>query len=282
MKHPLLRSKRTGGYSVAAISGAETGEAGGLSDASTVVSEQLLASAGFESGGGTAGGGVMQYLQSNDGITVQGYGSATVDAERAILDIQLSRDPNAPQDTPRPGGPFPSPRPPNEAEIQPLINALVQAGVPAENIQFTVQTYFGQDPTAQSFRVIVSDLSLLSRIVETAYQTAENSVLFLGQISVVYTLNDCTALEEAAMRAAVADANERAAVLARTLAVGLGGVTGASHYSNFPSTPCESSNSLPGHFGSGGVQYVEGQPRQVQIIANVAVTFAIAGGNPPP
>ncbi len=77
------------------------------------------------------------------------------------------------------------------------------------------------------------------------------------------------------MDAAVADAKERAAAFAAALEVGLGEIAGAADYawSPFGGSPCDF-----GYLGPvplGGAAYTEGQPSQVQVYANVNITYQI-------
>ena len=76
------------------------------------------------------------------------------------------------------------------------------------------------------------------------------------------------------MKAAVEDAQERATVFGRSLGVDVGAVRGASNYSYFGGTPCDP-GFYPGPYPLGGITYAQGQPREVQVIANISVTYAI-------
>ncbi|TMG01569.1 MAG: hypothetical protein E6I03_08010 [Chloroflexi bacterium] len=58
------------------------------------------------------------------------------------------------------------------------------------------------------------------------------------------------------------------------LGVGVGAVAGASNYSYFGGTPCDP-GVYPGPYPLAGLAYAQGQPRQVQVIANISVTYAI-------
>ena len=63
-------------------------------------------------------------------------------------------------------------------------------------------------------------------------------------------------------------------MFARALGVGVGAVTGASNYSYFGGTPCDP-GFYPGPYPLGGITYAQGQPREVQVIANIGVTYAM-------
>jgi uncharacterized protein YggE len=235
-------------------------------------------------------GGAPLLQQGNDGVTVQGYASATADADSAIAEFYFSR--NGPvTDTPAgraepgssgSGGAEPAPAPDiqevapiSEADLQPVIDAIVGAGVSRDKVEFIAQPYFDKFYSSATLRATIDSADAVDSVV----QAGNNAASGLAGISatgttVSYTVNDCTALEEAAMRAAVEDAQERAQVFGRSLGVGIGGVTGASNYSYFGGTPCDP-GFYPGPYPLGGVTYAEGQPREVQVIANISVTYGI-------
>ncbi len=132
------------------------------------------------------------------------------------------------------------------------------------------------EPYGATIRVTVSDVGVLDRVVDAATEAALSldEVSFNGS-SVAYTVDDCAALELAAMRAAVDDARERGETFAQALGVGLGQVEGASHtsYSAFGS-PCNSAG-FGGPYPLDGVAFAEGQTPEVELVTTVAITFAI-------
>src|SRR3989442_5859245 len=103
------------------------------------------------SGAGLAGpnGRIPLQQQSNDGITVQGFGSASADADSAVVEFYFSRngpvtDTGARHIEPGVNGSagVPEPAAPNlqevgpitEADLQPVITAIVGAGVAREDV----------------------------------------------------------------------------------------------------------------------------------------------------
>jgi uncharacterized protein YggE len=256
--------------------------------------ESARPAAGYDSisGGGFAGtnGRMPVQQQSNDGITVQGFGSATADADSAVIEFYFSRNGPA-ADTPtrqiEPGvsgaGGVAEPAAPElqevapitEADVQPVIDAIVGAGVAREDVQFIGQSYFDKFSSSATLRAKASNVDAVDGVVKAASAAAQSLPgVVLNSTNVSYTVKDCTALEEAAMRAAVDDAKERSAVFARSLGVGVGAVIGASNYSYFGGTPCDP-GVYPGPYPLAGIAYAQGQPRQVQVIANISVTYAI-------
>lgn len=232
-------------------------------------------------------GGAPLLQQGANGVTVQGYGSATADADSAIVEFYFSRngpvaETGSAQIEPGfPGGvdsSAPQPQevqPITEADLQPVIDAIAGAGVSRDDIEFIGQPYFDKYYSSATLRATVNNVDSVDAVVQAGNAAAGGlGTIFLNGTNVAYTVNDCTALEEAAMKAAVEDSNERAQVFARALGVSIGSVTGASNYSYFGGTPCDP-GFYPGPYPLAGIAYAEGQPRQVQVIANIAVTYAI-------
>jgi Protein of unknown function (DUF541) len=236
-------------------------------------------------------GGAPLLQQGTDGVTVQGFGSATADADSAIIELYFSRngqatDASSGRAVPGFAGgaaePVPDVAPElqevapiNEGELQPVIDAITGAGVPRDKIEFVAQPYYDKFYSSATLRVTIDDVSTVDGVVKAANDAAAGLAgITVNGTNVSHTVKDCTALEEAAMNAAVEDARERGEVFARTLGVGIGGVKGASNYSYFGGTPCDP-GFYPGPYPLGGISYAEGQPREVQVIANISVTYVI-------
>jgi Protein of unknown function (DUF541) len=163
-----------------------------------------------------------------------------------------------------------------EAELQPVIDALVNAGVPRENIEFIEQGY--RDPFFASATIRASGVGVGS--VDAAVQAATTAAAGLADIqlqssNVSYTVSDCSALERSAIEAAVQDANERGTLLAEVLGVGRGAIVGAANhsYSAYGGTPCGGGYSGPIPLAE--IAYTAGQASEVQVVAEISVTFAI-------
>jgi len=291
------------GLAVAAISEGLAGNATAGKESDTASIEVLAPAAGRQAAPGFAGtgldarvasdsmrsGGAPLLQQGADGITVQGYGSATAPADAAIVEFYFSS--NGPvSDTSSgraepgfAGGAEPAAPVPEqqeiaqitEADLQPVIDAIVASGVSRDDIEFIGQPYFDKFYSSATLRARVSDVGAVDVVVTAANDGAAGlSSIILNGTNVSYTVNDCTALERAAMQAAVEDAGERASVFGQALGVGVGSVTGASNYSYFGGTPCDP-GFYPGPYPLGGITYAAGQPREVQVIANISVTYAI-------
>jgi uncharacterized protein YggE len=236
---------------------------------------------------------------NNTGITVQGYGMATADADSAIVQFYFSSYNNIVP----PGVPVPMPgangssgsapsdvKPPiatgtvspiTEADLQPVINALTSAGVAASDIQFSGQGAYDWYSSSATLTATIKTIS----IVDSAVKAAQSAAANLGNISlqgtnVSYTLQDCKPLESAAMKAAVTDASERAGLLADALSVKLANVTGASDYSYSPAgVPCSSNfygpYPMPYGVAYNSIKSGGNSSNSVQVVAQISVTYAM-------
>ncbi len=239
--------------------------------------------------------------ESQDGVTVQGFGSATVAADAALLEFyfssELRGDGIVPQGAPAPSGAEPGfggsssgptevqplelaqqAQPVSEADLQPVVDAIAAAGVSRADIEVIIQPSYG-DPYyggSATIRVTVGNVDAVDGIVSAASDAAAglDGISFNGA-NVSYTVSDCAALERAAMQAATDDARERGQNFASVLGVGLGAVRGASHYSSsaFGGTACGSD--FGGPYPLAQTAFAQGQASDVQLFATVTMTFAI-------
>jgi uncharacterized protein YggE len=234
--------------------------------------------------------------QGNTGITVQGYGTASADADSAIVEFYFYANGGGIEPQPAPdtgtsssgaGAEEPAAgdadvaaqevAPITEANLQPVIDALVGAGIPRDDIEFVGQAYYDRFSSSATLRVTVSNLAILDSAVSAATAAAAGlGSIQLSSTNVAYAVSDCTALEKAAMDAAADDAAERGAAFAETLGVGIGAITGASHYSYSPygGYACGSGYGGPYPLAVDSTAASSGS-RTVQVFANISVTYAI-------
>jgi len=232
--------------------------------------------------------------QSQDGITVQGYGSAAITADAAILEFYFGGkatgvEPQSSRDSSEPGssggGTSSEPAPQlavqaqqiTEADLKPVVDAIVAAGVPAADVEVIVTPYYG-DPSyggSATVRATVRNIDSVDAVVQAATTASIPANISFSGTNVSYTVSDCAALEKSAMEAAVKDARDRATNFAGVLGVGLGAVAGASNYSSslYGGSPCDSQ--FIGPVPLGGIAYAEGQTPDVQLMATVTITFSI-------
>ncbi|MEX0683735.1 MAG: SIMPL domain-containing protein [Dehalococcoidia bacterium] len=234
------------------------------------------------------------------GLTVQGYGSATATADQAVVEVYFYRDGYSikpePLPVPEPGTPEGdsgagsdgsvnsddiAPETPGtvepitEAELQPVIDAMLAAG--ASEVELVEQPYFDPFYSNATLRAKVTNLDAVQAVLDAASSASGNlgDITFSGS-NAYYTVSDCSALERAAMEAAVEDAAERGDVLADVLSVGRGEIIGASSYSYAPydDGSCTSSGYY-GPYPVDGVLESAPGPSEVQVFASITVTYAI-------
>jgi uncharacterized protein YggE len=237
--------------------------------------------------------------QGNDGLTVQGYGTASTDADSAVVEFYFYSSGDGgvePQPAPDAGSSSsggsgsdaeaPIARdsgvaaqqvtPITEGQLQPVIDALVGAGIPRENIEFIGQNYYDRFSSSATLRVTVDDLAVLDAAVNAATSAAANlGSVQLSSTNVAYAVSDCVALEKAAMDAAADDAAARATAFAETLGVGIGAISGASHYSYSPYGGNACGATSAGPYPLASESFVAGSTRVVEVFANISVTYAI-------
>ena len=122
--------------------------------------------------------------------------------------------------------------------MQPLVDAIKAQGVSDSDIEVTIypSSYYGPygTPTAR-VTVTLNDVSKVGSLIDAGNQAvADSGTIWIQNVGVTYSVNDCDALLAEARRAAVEDARDNGAGLAEALGVGLGGIQGATEYSLGP------------------------------------------------
>jgi hypothetical protein len=252
-------------------------------------------------GGGEALASPLQ-SQSQAGLTVQGYGSATAPADAAKVqfwvasafsgDTYLYPEPAVPEVMPSGQGATPgeavppvmTPTPPEsltEADLAPLIDAIKAQGVSDADIEVVISPalYGSYAPgTARVTVTLDNPADRVGPLVDAGTQAVnESGTLTLQNVNVLYTVDDCSALLGEARRAAVEDGRENGDGLADALGVSLGDLLAASEYAYSPYglSPCDPTfNNYP--YGYEGMAYDPAMPAEVQIVSNVALTFAMS------
>jgi uncharacterized protein YggE len=246
------------------------------------------------------------------GIVVQGYGRATAPADTANIGFVVAKAgvaypepmgitkpmepgvvtedsgagsaPSQPIEvTPVPPDVYPTPAPVTpitDADLQPLVDAIKAQGVSDSDIEVTIypSTYYGPygTPTAR-VTVTLRDTSKVGSLIDAGNQAVANSgTLYMQNVGVTYSVNDCDVLLREARSAAVQDARENGAGLADALGVGLGGIQGATEYNWDPYgySGCQSQSGGPMPYYE-GPSYDPSVAAEVQIISNVTISFAM-------
>jgi uncharacterized protein YggE len=248
------------------------------------------------SGIGRAGFSGSSFMQtaSGAGVTVQGFGTATMDADSARIEFYFGRytedgvpiaEPDARSgsagssggddvvDQPQEDGVEVTPI--NEADLQPVIDALVAAGVSSDDIEFVEQGYYDPYWASATLRVNVGNLDALEGLVN-AGSDAGNALtnITLQSSNVIYRVGDCSALQQAALETAIEDAGDNVQTFASALGVTAGEMIGASNLSWYPNdgTGCDS---YWGYYPVYEDAAFIGGPTEVSASAQVAITYAM-------
>ncbi len=290
--------------SIAEQLGASANESDGTGAAPA--DQPLIGNAGAQSRSSTdlsfgKGGDIAPFpflQEGGNGVTVQGYGSATTAADSAIAEFYFYSNAYGDGIEPFPvpetrsssgsgiavGEPSPGDfatdlqavEPITEDDLQPVIDALTGAGIARADIEFIGQGYFDKYSSSATLRATVTNLESLDSAVTAATDAAAGLTdISLSNANVSYTVTDCSALEVEAMKAAVEDANDRVTAFAQALGITAGDVIGASNYSYSPYGGTVCGAGYAGPYPLGGVPFIEGQASEVQVFAQISVTFAI-------
>lgn len=203
-------------------------------------------------------------------ITTYGRGTATAPADKAEIQLFInSTDPYAPYPT-DPNEPIPEPAPMTEGKLQPVVDALVQAGVAATNITLETDTsgppYYLSPGSAQiTVKLSQPSQTLIDRIKSVATEASSSAGLYYNYSNDTCTLENIKALEAQARSLAIEDARSR--IQAMATAVGAR-TTQILNMAEFPSfTPFSTACTPPA--GSGGDR------PEVSIELGVLMTYGV-------
>jgi uncharacterized protein YggE len=178
-----------------------------------------------------------------------------------------------------------TPSPITEADLQPLVDAIKAQGVSDADIEVVIYPtggYYYDPYGGQTARVTVTlrDMDKVGPVVDAGTEAVnESGTLYLQNVGVLYSVDDCSALLREARRAAVEDGRENAGGLADALEVSVGDILAASEYVYSPLglSPCDPSfdTYYPEPYIYEGMAYDPAMPAEVQIVSNVGLTYAI-------
>ena len=187
-----------------------------------------------------------------------------------------------------------TPSPLTTADLTPITDAIIAAGVPADQISVLMPGSFSSftgigGPLAAELRFtidnpVTEDLTALAASVQ---QASLDAGLSLQHIGVTYSGDDCAGLAQQAREAAVADAQQRAAGLADALGVELGELVQAADGSFFfgpfslDPTACVSQAGMETGYGPGiEPPFDPSQPAEIVIVTTVTLTYAMGSEEP--
>jgi uncharacterized protein YggE len=171
--------------------------------------------------------GTPQAVGGGPSIAVTGTGKASAPAEGAVIQIVVRRSDVALGDA----AATPATEPLTEADVQPVVEALVAAGIPAAAIEILitpVAPFIGPFGPGTAQILAAGDetvVAILGTAIPAAIDAALAANLAVDQAAAGYTVTDCAAVETAALREAVDNARAQAEQLAEILGVELGDLT---------------------------------------------------------
>lgn len=235
------------------------------------------------------------------GLTVQGFGRATAAADSARVQFVVTQGydyyaepwPVPEGEVPREIAPV-SPPPVIEEDLGALVDAIEGEGVSEDDIEVTIipdRGYYDPYGPVATARVTVTlrDVDKVGPVVEAGTTAVElltvtssrdaRGTLFLQNVGVLYSVDDCSVLLREARQAAAEDGRENAEGLADALGVSVGDILGASEYVYSPLglSPCDPAfdTYYPEPYGYEGMAYDPAMPAEVQIVSNVSLTYDI-------
>jgi uncharacterized protein YggE len=214
-------------------------------------------------------------------ISVNGGGSASAPAETADLSFTIGLGEMYGPATPAPGTGGPNL---SEADLQPVVDALVAAGVPADaiEVQLLPMGYYGPGGTGMVTAHITSPtVEQLDELVQVVTEAANaTGRLMIYSTGARYGIADCADLQAQALENALGNARERANTIADLLAVEVGEIVYVADYGS--GDPSGSNCGYPpGPYEKGYPPYESGPPfdpalpAEVSVWANLNVAFSV-------
>jgi hypothetical protein len=218
-------------------------------------------------------------------LAVTGYGRAFAPADQVaiLLAYTLNYYPEPPSDTSIPTPILPPTA--QESDLQPVVDALVGAGIPRSDISFSREAYNPQ-VVRMIVRVANPSRERVNTLVQLAGGTpARESKLALTVTNLVFTARDCPATEASAREAAVADARAQATALANDTGVELGELLSVTGYGTWgyigpSSSKCPANISevlrYAAQYGT-VIPYDPSLPLDISLDFSVSLTYSIDG-----
>jgi uncharacterized protein YggE len=272
-----------------------------------VVAFALLTEALSDGSGGTVYLAQVQAPGAGPGtvgepsLAVTGWGRASAPADSAALQFLVVFGEGFVDGVSAPD-PEATPGAAEREAMNPIVSALIGAGVPAERIVVTSSPALGSlnfgpgGPTGVRVDVALDrpNLERLNALIGVAGQAARGEGLTLQEVGVAYAVADCAAVADRAWQLAVEDGRARAARQAVQLGVDLGEVLLASEIPDAAARTVRTDGGgcatvdtgRDNAFGSTAVgitvpPFDPTAPAEVEVVARVTVAFAIepAEGN---
>ncbi len=169
-----------------------------------------------------------------------------------------------------------------EETLQPIVDALVRSGVPADTIEVRMIkanfSFFGgsQGGAEVVVKIETPTRDRLEEIVDTATEAADNiEEILLNTVAVEYAVDNCQVLEQSAYQSAVQDAQNRASSIAQATGAELRQVPSiAEPFYGVFLPGCNSKANLP--FGTTAASpYDPNAPIEVEVTKDIFVTYTV-------
>jgi uncharacterized protein YggE len=224
-------------------------------------------------------------VSDRQGIQVFGQGQVRLPADKARLEFTFFREtPPAPDST----IPLPTAKPITKDNLQPVVDAIANLGIPAKDIKVQLDATsvipFSAAKPKIVFEIEKPTRSRMETIVNQVKDIAKDKAkVSVETVNVGYAIKDCQALTTAAYQAAVKDARLRAEAIASSLKVKLSDVPTVSESFFYdivvPLCVTETGESLPLPLGYGDLKllppYNPEAPAEVQLRRDLFVTYPI-------
>jgi len=186
-------------------------------------------------------------------MTTYGRGTATAPADTAEIQLYFNNtDPYAPYPVDA-NAPMPQPKPITTGDLQPIVDALVTAGVAASDIELETDVSVPPYYLSVGSAVVIVKLSqpsqsLLARVKTSASNAASTAGLYYNYANDTCTVSDIKALEAEARRLAIDDARSRIQAMATAVGARTTQILNMAEFPSFSpfSTSCTAS---PGSAG---------------------------------
>ena len=182
------------------------------------------------------------------GITVIGYGLASAPAETAELQMIASQTDFGPPRAPDPGA---TPGAEEREAIGPMVDSLIDAGVPEDDIEVVISPVIGNFYGPGGPGIARVDVNLpnptterITELINAGTVGAAEEDLVVELIGVGYGVADCAPLQRQSRAAALTDAQTRAGLQADLMGLNIGGPIAASD------VPLDYAQSLSAYYGA--------------------------------
>lgn len=224
-------------------------------------------------------------------LTVTGEGIASAPADTASVIIMIGPDTNMyvdPVAQTSNSDITPMPISLTAVDTTAVVDAIVASGIPAENVETLdpiFQGEWGSGMQAQPATIIVTidqpSVEQLSALLYLTRTTAADEGLFVNQFSVLYTVDDCRVLNQAARVDAVANARINAEDQAAAMDTTLGDAVASRDTTPmsmgfYEQNGCNSVAGNPSYaIKMGAPQFDPTRPAEVTVYVAVEITFEI-------